>query len=327
MHKKLESELMSIAHDILQMKNKNDVAALKNQAQKLYEKLAVLAYLDEYLKITPDTEETQKKLVKKIELAIKGVTTGSEQPEINKLAEKEELETKEKAKKLKTISEISDTNEMLVDKMERAMQGVFDTPEQVEEMTKNMLESDVEFSSDDTELDDLNETLVNKMELAMKGMFADSKQESELVTDEIDIEPLKEIIENPKKQLSLEEEFKDAISVDVTADLFQKVKETIDIDETSDIKVDEKISTTKTTLNDTLMQKNIQVGLNDRIAFVKHLFNHSQADFNRVLSQLNSMKDVKDAKDFITKMVKPDYNWSGKEEYEERLLELIERKF
>jgi len=92
-------------------------------------------------------------------------------------------------------------------------------------------------------------------------------------------------------------------------------------------KVEEKPAPTKATLNDTLMQKNIQVGLNDRIAFVKHLFNHSQADFNRVLSQLNSIDSEKEAKNFITKMVKPDYDWSGKEEYEERLIDLIERKF
>ncbi len=49
MHKKLESELISIAHSVLQMKNKNDVVALKNKAQDLYERLSVLAFIDEYI--------------------------------------------------------------------------------------------------------------------------------------------------------------------------------------------------------------------------------------------------------------------------------------
>ena len=69
------------------------------------------------------------------------------------------------------------------------------------------------------------------------------------------------------------------------------------------------------------------MGLNDRIAFVKYLFDHSQADFNRVLSQLNSFKTEQEAMSFINKMVKPDYDWSGKEEYETRFLELVKRKF
>jgi hypothetical protein len=80
-------------------------------------------------------------------------------------------------------------------------------------------------------------------------------------------------------------------------------------------------------LNDTLFKNNLQVGLNDRIAFVKHLFEGNQGDFNRVLSQLNTFKSENEAKNFINKMVKPDYEWSSKEEYEQRFINLIERKF
>ena len=63
------------------------------------------------------------------------------------------------------------------------------------------------------------------------------------------------------------------------------------------------------------------------IAFVKHLFEGNQEDFNRVLSQLNSFKEENEAKDFLRRMVKPDYDWSSKQDYEERLINLIERKF
>jgi hypothetical protein len=46
------------------------------------------------------------------------------------------------------------------------------------------------------------------------------------------------------------------------------------------------------------------------------------------LSQLNTFDSFAEAKDFILNVVKPDYNnWLGKEEYEERLLEIIESKF
>jgi hypothetical protein len=60
---------------------------------------------------------------------------------------------------------------------------------------------------------------------------------------------------------------------------------------------------------------------------VKNLFGGSQEDFNRVVSQLNSFKTQKEAKKFINKMVKPDYDWTDKEEVEERFMSIVERKF
>ncbi|MCR9263658.1 MAG: hypothetical protein NXH86_05840 [Flavobacteriaceae bacterium] len=80
-------------------------------------------------------------------------------------------------------------------------------------------------------------------------------------------------------------------------------------------------------LNDTLA-KDMQVGLNDRLAFVKHLFNNNMEDYTRVLSQLNTIDTEERSVAFINNMVKPEYNnWEGKEEYETRLMALIERRF
>lgn len=75
-------------------------------------------------------------------------------------------------------------------------------------------------------------------------------------------------------------------------------------------------------------KKGIQIGINDRIAFVRHLFEGSNADYDRVLSQLNTIKSRKEAVDFVQQMVKPDYNnWDGKEEYEHRFLNIVENRF
>ena len=126
--------------------------------------------------------------------------------------------------------------------------------------------------------------------------------------------------EIPSLQNTLEEELKDAISADVATELFERVtKENPVIEEVTENK--------QRSLNDTLYKNNLQIGLNDRIAFVKYLFDGNQEDFNRVLSQLNTFKTEEEAKGFINKMVKPDYDWSTKEEYEQRLTNLIERKF
>lgn len=89
-----------------------------------------------------------------------------------------------------------------------------------------------------------------------------------------------------------------------------------------------KKETVTKSLNDKLNGKEIKVDLNNRLAFVKHLFNGSTEDYNRVLSQLGTIDTEERSIAFITNMVKPDYkNWVGKEEYEERFMSLIERRF
>jgi hypothetical protein len=81
-------------------------------------------------------------------------------------------------------------------------------------------------------------------------------------------------------------------------------------------------------LNDKLTTREIVIGLNDRLAFVKHLFNDSTEEFNRVLSQLNTIETPDRSAAFIENMVKPEYNhWKGKEEYASRFMALIERRF
>lgn len=80
-------------------------------------------------------------------------------------------------------------------------------------------------------------------------------------------------------------------------------------------------------LNDRL-KKGINIGLNERLAYIKHLFDGNTADYNRVLSQLNTFTSLEEATKFIEKVVKPDYNhWEGKENYEERFMAHIENKF
>lgn len=81
------------------------------------------------------------------------------------------------------------------------------------------------------------------------------------------------------------------------------------------------------TLNDSF-GKTISLALNDRIAFEKHLFAGSSDDLNRVISQLNTLNSQREAQNFIEDLVKPDYNnWVGKEEYEERFMAIVEKRF
>ena len=93
------------------------------------------------------------------------------------------------------------------------------------------------------------------------------------------------------------------------------------------VKHTEKSENKPRSLNDRL-KKGINIGLNERLAYVKHLFGGNTADYNRVLSQLNTFASLDESRKFIEKVVKPDYNnWQGKEEYEERFMTHVENKF
>ena len=76
------------------------------------------------------------------------------------------------------------------------------------------------------------------------------------------------------------------------------------------------------------LAKGFHIDLNDRIAFTKNLFGNSTEDYSRVLNQLLTFDTYAEAADFIENMVKPDYNnWEGKDDYAERFLGIIEKKF
>ncbi len=101
------------------------------------------------------------------------------------------------------------------------------------------------------------------------------------------------------------------------------------VEEPEEIQVPEtKTETAKpTSLND-LHGKSITFGLNDRIGFEKHLFGGSSEDMNRVVSQLSTFNSYNEAQEFIDDMVKPDYNnWEGKDEFAQRFMEIVEKKF
>lgn len=80
-------------------------------------------------------------------------------------------------------------------------------------------------------------------------------------------------------------------------------------------------------LNDSV-NKGLNIGLNDRLAFIKHLFEGQVEDYTRVLSQINTMENYEEAQSFIKGNVKPDYNyWLNKEVYSERFMQIIEKRF
>lgn len=80
-------------------------------------------------------------------------------------------------------------------------------------------------------------------------------------------------------------------------------------------------------LNDKLHQ-GLTIGLNDRLAFIKHLFNGNSDDYTHVMSQIAKMKSYSEAETYIKGKIKPKYNyWLKKEEFSDRLMAIIEKSF
>lgn len=306
MKKRLEADLISIAHRILQLKNKSDINQLYLETQKLYEKLAVLRFVDEHF---GDSKPTigQAEIESKIETAFEAIE--NEEPVAITI---EEIE----------IPEIETTTELILEEEEQ---------EEITEMDEPFFEEEEDLETLEDEMEE--EVEEEEIEAPFIPAFELEKEEEEE----------EQIIEEAPKQEAVQISFEDLIGGDFSDDLFVKVESTafetpidekvetvletvaFDLDE---IELHEEIEESKSvTLNEKLA-KGINIDLNDRIAFTKHLFGNDPEDYNRVLNQLITFNTFYETRDFIRDMVKPDYNnWEGKEEYEERFMEIIEKKF
>lgn len=106
----------------------------------------------------------------------------------------------------------------------------------------------------------------------------------------------------------------------------EKEKKSVNSNKASSEKANKSTEVKRKSLNNSLA-KDLKLGLNDRIAFTKHLFNGDQNALKTTIDQINKSPGLKEAQRYIDHNVKPHYNWDEKEDYENRLLALIENKF
>lgn len=247
MKKKLESELVSIAHRILKLKGKEDVSKMYAEVSKLYEKLAVLKFVQDNFNDNIPTIENDSSFFEMLDTAFN--------------------------------NKVSDTIEV---------------------------EDKVYVNLDAGKQEDIVEPVMEKI----KNMVAQMPKETQSIN--VDIE------NNASHQTSNTLTF-ESINSD-----FGKIPEfePIEMAEKRDL------AEVKKSLNDKLKSGGLQVGLNDKLAFIKHLFEGRNEDYDRVISQINTTSSLQEAQNFIYQFVKPDYNnWLGKEDYEARFIELVEGKF
>jgi hypothetical protein len=319
MKKRLEAELISVAHRILKLKNKSEIDQLYNETRKLYEALSILKFHE-------DNYAVLKNEVSKEEMAQK-LETFLAQDETIKTTDLPISESKEDViEEVKLAEEPVVIGEIIIEEDEVEDES-FEDNDVTEQKDKEDHESDAlagskfkpafELSFDDTDVKE-EEIVETEEEIVAE------------VKEEVVVENVEETPTKPEtKQVTMDDIFGDSYK---TEPVFVKPSE-VSTEDNKFISVfegnqkKEKDEPRVVSLNDALANS-ISVSLNDRVAFVKHLFNDSSEDYNRVLSQLNTFDTFADAKNFLNEMVIPDYNyWVGKEEYLERFMEIVEKKF
>ena len=332
MKKKLEAELISIAHRILKLKNKSELHQLHQEAQNLYEKLSVLRFVEDHFAEVKPTIGLSA-IEEKIEAAFE-VKEEQPEPVIESVSEAEE-EIEEVA------IDSTETAEAAIDE-EHEVEAVADETEIVAEIeTSEEKIHEEEIASEETaQLEEAESTEEETEEPAIaETNFKPAFELSFDTKDEEIEEEIKAEIKKVSPQITIDDllgpNYVDPVFVK-PEDLAKEVKpdpsHVIPIgrsynDAAPVISLNKDQEGRSISLNDR-MAKGIIIGLNDRIAFMSHLFANSSEDYNRVLSQLMTFDTFEDAKNFIDNMVKPDYNnWQGKEEYAERFMEIVEKKF
>lgn len=246
MKKKLESELVSIAHRILKLKGKEDVFKMHNEARALYETLSVLKFAHENFEDAIPTIGNDSSFFGMLDTAFN-----------NKVSDNIEVEDK------------------------------------------------IYVNLDEAEQEDISEPVMNKI----KDMVEFMPEETEHTDAVLEAIAPKSPPEEQNDFEALTSGFKDMPVFEPVSNASQNGQE-------------------RKSLNDRVKSGGLTIGLNDKIAFIKHLFEGNTSDYDRVISQLNTTASFSAAKIFIDTMVKPDYNnWTHKEEIENRFMEIIEAKF
>lgn len=347
MKKKLEAELMSIAHRILKLKGREDLLKLHLEAQKVTEALAILKFYEDHValvskeisednfnqQLTSYIEKSEDKLMKAIvdsvdlengNTSVKveiietlDVENTDSETEINTEIQSEQTNTNSTQTKTPKISnkkggvkQISLEDFLVNDYVEPEFIKVENVPAEVEQaqsLSFEKLSESVTESSIPIE-DDVKITHID--EVINTDTLEESSFEEDVKVSVTEVEEIQKIAEDDTKTVSKDDSF-------VEGSQNFKATETIA----------EKGAYKTLSLNDRLT-KGISIGLNDRIAFVKNLFGGSNEDYNRVMSQLNTIDNFPESVSFIENMVKPDYNhWVGNDEYVERFMQAVEKKF
>ncbi|MGM0635357.1 MAG: hypothetical protein ACQESK_04785 [Bacteroidota bacterium] len=333
MKKVLEDELMSLAHSILKLRNRSDIHELKIQTGLLYEKLSVLSFAEkhfnsnqpsigkkEFVSIFEEALSTYKE-ENSAEIEAEEVSVEKEQTTVENFETPQPTSEKAKETDVKetpaAATNSSPTEDAFIEESES------NAKKEEQKATSKQDDPYQDFGVHYDDLPDFEPATEKAKSTEKPAKKVVSEKETPVVqTEKSSPETPVSTPENKEEQANSAEEKSVPYPESSSIEEIKTDDEPVQPQKTIDLFSDEKKS-----LNEQL-KRGIKIGLNDRIAFTKQLFDGNVSDYNRVLSQLNTMETFADAKNFLEQAVKPEYkNWEGKEAVEERFLSIIEARF
>jgi hypothetical protein len=343
MKKVLEGEITSLAHSILKSKTDN-VHELKEKAGLLYEKLCVLSFAEKHFAGNqPNIGKAAFKSAFEIDLEEINKPVEAETPtqptpaETNPPIEKQSVSMEKEVEESKiSVEEKSLPQEDPV----LAEEISTETPISTSETIDDGLETQEETKPTLDETSTSDETTSTKEETVFQPhKNALTEEDFGVHFDELpDFEPAPARESAPKKT---EEETpttpaptaqtqKEAATEKASVETERTSKRpengaSNQQDSTKPQRTMDLFSQDKKSLNDQLKTE-LKIGLNDRLAFIKKLFDGNATAYNHVMVRLNDFSSFQDAKSYLMTEVKPDFTWDEQEAVEQRFLEILEAK-
>ena len=142
--------------------------------------------------------------------------------------------------------------------------------------------------------------------------------------DDMEVAPMMETIKNMVTEMPEPETYEKLFeSVGTPPTFMSKKNESI----RNKLDTEKDISNDKKNINDQFSKK-LSVDNNERLAFIKHLFDGDIINYERVLNQTLTLDSWSEVSNLISSKVKIEYNnWKGKEDIADRFLTVLQKSF
>lgn len=291
MKKQLEKELRELAESIVATKSNLDLPLLKKETEKLLERVTILSFVEKYYNSIGSSEDRLQYTMKKVADFIEDDQN-----------ENDIFNLPVKTTQVQQIVIAQNEKKSAIEN--QATQSI--QQQEIKE-TKNTQQSQAK----------PNYTTTGQQNSAYKAyqdiIQRQQQEQAPLTEEKRTVSEIKTIVDPESEIIQKNQPLEDFIS-QTQYPVFEKKEEVTEVK-------------TSPSLNDRL-GKTTQIGLNDRLAFIRQLFFGSESEYNNVVQHINNLQSVQDIAIYIEQEIKPIYNyWRGKEDYEERFLSLMLKRF
>ena len=162
-----------------------------------------------------------------------------------------------------------------------------------------------------------------KLDEVINSLTEDTNKEK-TKDEDMEVAPMMETIKNMVTEMPEPETYEKLFeSVGTPPTFMSKKNESVK----NKLDTEKDISNDKKNINDQFSKK-LSVDNNERLAFIKHLFDGDTNNYERVLNQTLTLGSWAEVSNLISSKVKIEYNnWKGKEDIADRFLTVLQKSF